>query len=268
VADVTSPFGFPYPEDDDFVRDGAQDIENLATGVNDYLTGGFLYAGTRYFFSDGSFAKADPLLTGDIGLRAIRVRLVGGGGGGGGSASTGGGQVSMGGCGGGAGYAEKLITNIAGLSTSETITRGSGGNGGSPGDNAGSAGGSSTAFGSTADGGGGGAGGAALALASQVPGAGGVSGAGGSADLIKRGEGGPIQFATSTSRIFRFGGGSSAFSFINVAGGVAGGSGAGEAAASNAFGCGGGGGFCIENTGTGRAGAAGANGLIAIDCFI
>ena len=53
MADVTSPFGFPYPEDTDLVRDGASDIENLAEGVNDYLAGGYLYAGTVYFTSSG-----------------------------------------------------------------------------------------------------------------------------------------------------------------------------------------------------------------------
>jgi hypothetical protein len=134
MADVTSPFGFPYPEDTDLVRDGANDIENLAEGVNDYLAGGYLYAGTRYYTSSGTFAKADPLGTGDIGLRAIKVTCVGGGGGGGGCATTGAGQAAMagGGTGGGAGISFILASS---LSASETVTRGSGGAGGAAGAN-------------------------------------------------------------------------------------------------------------------------------------
>jgi hypothetical protein len=34
MADVTTPFGFPYPEGTDLVRDGAQDIQDLAEAVN------------------------------------------------------------------------------------------------------------------------------------------------------------------------------------------------------------------------------------------
>jgi hypothetical protein len=118
----------PYPEDTHLVRDGAQDIENIASGVNDYLTGGYLYAGTVYFTSSGSFVKADPLGTGDIGLRAIRVRCQAGGGGAGGvPATTTQAAVSV--CGGGGSYAESFITDIASLPTSVTVTRGSGGDG-------------------------------------------------------------------------------------------------------------------------------------------
>jgi hypothetical protein len=139
MADVTSPFAFPYPEGTDLVRDGADDIENLAEGVNDYLAGGYLYAGTRYYTSSGTFVKADPLGTGDIGLRAIRVRCQAAGGGGGGVQA---GRAGAGGSGGN--YAESFITDIAGLDASVTVTRGSGGTGGAAGGNNGTAGGESS----------------------------------------------------------------------------------------------------------------------------
>jgi hypothetical protein len=56
---------------------------------------GYRYVGTRYFTSSGTFAKADPLGTGDVGCRAVRVRAVGGGGGGGGAAATAVGQYAV-----------------------------------------------------------------------------------------------------------------------------------------------------------------------------
>jgi hypothetical protein len=153
MADVTSPFGFPYPEDTDLVRDGASDIENLAEGVNDYLEGGFLFAGQRRYESSGTFLKADPLGTGDIGLRAIRVRLVGGGASGGGCEATTGSQICAADGGGGGGYAESFLLAST-LSATETVTRGSGGNAAAAGNNNGNAGGVSS-FGSavSADGG-------------------------------------------------------------------------------------------------------------------
>jgi hypothetical protein len=146
MADVTAPFGFPYPENTDLVRDGAQDIENLATGVNDQLALGFQYVGTRYYTSSGTFAKADPF--GDSSfdgakLRAIRVRMVGGGGGGGGAQATSSTQTSPAISGGGGAYAESFITDIASLATSVTVTRGDGGAGGS-GSGSGSTGGASS----------------------------------------------------------------------------------------------------------------------------
>jgi hypothetical protein len=133
MADVTAPFGFPYPENTDLVRDGAQDIENLATGVNDQLALGYLYVGTRYYTSSGTFAKADPF--GDSSfdgakLRAIRVRCVGGGGGGNGVGATSGTEAGAGGGGAGGNYCESFITDVAGLPSSVTVTRGAGGSGG------------------------------------------------------------------------------------------------------------------------------------------
>jgi hypothetical protein len=101
----------------------------LTTAEGDITTlqQGFRYVGTIYYTSSGTFAKADPLGTGDIGLRAIRVRVVGGGGSGGGipSGTTAANPISCGG-GGAGGYAEAFLLASA-LSSSETVTRGSGG---------------------------------------------------------------------------------------------------------------------------------------------
>jgi hypothetical protein len=263
MADVTSPFGFPYPEDTDLVRDGASDIENLAEGVNDYLTGGYLYAGTVYFTSTGNFVKADPLGTGDIGLRAIRVRMVGGGGGSGGCETTTAGQVSIGSGGGGGGYAEKFITDIAGLSSSETVTRGAGGTAGAAGFNAGSAGGTSSAFGVSATGGGGGtpfSKATALNVTLLVS----AGGAGSGGDLNLEGESSGLPYATTDQRITSGGGGASVLaaqrktgtvvSVQGLAGLIYGG---GASAAANR-----------ESQGTARAGAAGGNGIVIVDCFV
>jgi len=245
MADVTSPFAFPYPEETDLVRDGATDIENLATGVNDYLAGGYLYAGTRYYTSSGTFAKADPLLTGEIGLRAIRVRAVGGGAGGGSWNST----NAHGPGGSGGGYAESFITNIAGLDTSVTVTRGGGGAGaafGGAGTN-----GTASSFGAAVigDGGEGGQAGAGrggrsqggtgdLVITSQSASGGGAggTGAGGGSHLGGGGASQGVQNATANG----------------TAGGLYGGGGSGS---------------WIASTGT-PTGGAGANGIVIVDCFV
>jgi len=269
MADVTSPFGFPYPEDTDLVRDGATDIENLATGVNDYLTGGFLYAGTRYYTSSGTFAKADPLGTGDIGLRAIRVRMVGGGGGGGGAPATGAGEVSVGGGGGGGEYAERFITDIAGLSSSETITRGAAGSG-ATGAGSGTSGGQSSAFSVVVNGGGGGnaAGSPQVPLTAFGGGGGGGSGGSGTADLRLEGSRGRTGFALATDRMFPGGGGESPLSGTNQTMEVVGSSGNGTNQAATAYGSGGNGARNAPSDGTARTAGAGANGIVIVDCFV
>jgi hypothetical protein len=253
MADVTSPFGFPYPEDTDLVRDGASDIENLAEGVNDYLTGGYLYAGTRYYTSSGTFAKADPLGTGDIGLRAIRVRMVGGGGGSGGIDGSAGQGASSGG--GGGGYSEKFIL-ASSLTTSETVNRGAGGTAGASG-GAGGTGGTSE-FGSI------------MSATGGVPSAGmtrttgefnGLSYAGGTGvggDInISGGSSGPGQVIDGARRLSCNGGSSVLGQATNPAGftTTTAGSGPGSGAAGS---------VAAANQG----GAAGANGIVIIDCFV
>ena len=92
---------------------------------------------TVYFTSSGTFSKGSYPW-----LRAIKVKVQGGGGGGAGSGSNGHG----GGAGGGSAYAESFITDIAGLDSSVTVTRGAGGAGGAAGNNNGVSGGQ-TSFG-------------------------------------------------------------------------------------------------------------------------
>ena len=260
MADVTSPFGFPYPEDTDLVRDGASDIENLAEGVNDYLTGGYLYAGTEYYTSSGTFAKADPLGTGDIGLRAIRVRMVGGGGGAAGNRGAFAADHADG-SGGGACYAESFITDIAALDSSVTVTRGAGGTSGSG--LAGNNGGTSS-FGSlvTAEGGFGGARQGNANETQVLPsGAGGTVGTG---DLVVSGSAGSL--GALAQRTTGGTGGASAL----------GGGGQGNFTTSpgtsvgqpgNLYGGGAGGSVALNDT-TLTTGASGANGIVIIDCFV
>ena len=259
MADVTSPFGFPYPEDTDLVRDGAQDIENLATGVNDYLTGGYLYAGTIYYTSSGNFVKADPFGTGDIGLRAIRVRMVGGGGGGGGAGITGSAEGSGGGGGGGGGYAETFITDIAGLDSSVVVTRGAGG--GVSAGAAGSNGGTSSGFGLSATGG---FGGVFVGATTVTILFGDIAGGLGSGGLLNAegGHGGRMTYnplVTNQSGA----GGSSAFGF--APGGATTNT---QGASAISPGCGGAGSMNGQNQAAALAGGAGANGLVIVDCFV
>jgi hypothetical protein len=267
MADVTSPFGFPYPEDTDLVRDGASDIENLAEGVNDYLAGGYLYAGTRYYTSSGSFAKADPLGTGDIGLRAIRVRMVGGGGGSGSCRATTATQGSGSGGGAGGGYAESFVLASA-LTASVSVVRGSGGSGGAAPDTAGSAGGASS-FGSgetfevSAVGGGGGDSSLARTTPSITasPAAGGAGGVG---DLVIVGGGGGAAILMGPDG-FPSNGGSSFLSQeqegFRSASGVNGVTG-------RLYGGGARGSINTNNQAVARNGGTGAAGIVIVDCFV
>jgi len=130
----------------------------VTTSIDYQLNTGYRYHSTVYFTSSSTFTKASYPW-----LRAIRVKIVGGGGGGAAATRTSGstGRNSRGG-GGGGGYAEKWITDIAGLSASETVTVGAGGAGGvlssttSDTPVVGDAGGATSAFGLTGNGGSGG----------------------------------------------------------------------------------------------------------------
>jgi hypothetical protein len=112
-----------------------------------FVETGYRFVGTRTFTSDGTFSKSDPFgdssLDGAL-MRAIRVRVQAGGGGGGGAAATTSLQMSSASGGQGGNYAEAFITNIAGLSASESVTVGLGGAGGAAGNNSGAAGGVSS----------------------------------------------------------------------------------------------------------------------------
>jgi hypothetical protein len=116
----------------------------VTTSIDYQLNTGYRYHSTVYFTSSGTFTKASYPW-----LRAMKVTVVGGGGGGGGVAATGTGQSAEAGGGAGGGYAIKFITDIAGLSASETVTVGAGGSGGAAGANNGTDGGTTSAFGLT-----------------------------------------------------------------------------------------------------------------------
>jgi hypothetical protein len=85
---------------------------------------GYQYWQTVTFTSSGSFSKASY-----PGLRAVRVKCQGGGGGGGGTYTTAADEAASSGGGGGGAYAERVITE-ANLATTETVTVGNGGAGG------------------------------------------------------------------------------------------------------------------------------------------
>ena len=268
MADVTTPFGFPYPEDTDLVRDGATDIENLAEGVNDYLAGGYLFAGTRYYTSSGTFDKADPLGTGDIGLRAIKVTCVGGGGGGGGCATTGAGQAAMagGGTGGGAGISFILASS---LSASETVTRGSGGAGGAAGLNNGATGANSIfAPGETYEvkGGGGRSGGSGEALTppavrGTAPGS--TTSVG---DIVVFGSRREARYYIASDFVAALAGGWNPLFGAEQGYGQTGSGLNGDNGVS--VGEGGGGGANTASQATARSGGTGANGIVIVDCFV
>jgi hypothetical protein len=125
-----------YLEDSNTIQ--AYNSTNWVTIAN-AGTASFNLVSTLYFTSSGTFTKATYPW-----LRAIKVKVQGAGGGGGGVAATGAGQVSISTGGSGGVYAESFITDITGLASSITITRGAGGAGGAAGNNAGSNGGASS----------------------------------------------------------------------------------------------------------------------------
>jgi hypothetical protein len=229
----------------------------------DYIENGFRFAGTVYFTSSGSFAKADPLGTGDIGLRAIRVRAQGAGGGGGGAAATGAGETSVGAGGGSGVYAESFITNISGLSSSMTVTVGSGGAGGIGGGAAAAAGGSSS-FGSlvSANGGGAGTTDAGTAPRTAAPA---VSVSTGTGHLVVRGTVGIAGVSYAVGATTGGIGGNGGASFFGGANrGFRNGGSSAEAAG---YGAGGSGARRGEN-GTAVDGQNGGGGLVIVDCFV
>jgi hypothetical protein len=268
MPDVTSPFAFPYPEETDLVRDGAQDIENLATGVNDYLAGGYIYAGQRRYTSSGTFAKADAFGdTSNVVPRAIRVRVQGGGASGGSAATAGASETAAAGGGGAGSYAESFITNIAGLDATETVTVGTGGSPGAAGNNAGNAGGQSS-FGTLVVAPGGGAGGGGASTSGFATGTGGTSGAAATGDIAIRGGRGGLGVAQGGTSVSGGQGGNSMLGFGGIMFSTVGTttlSNAGQEAAG--FGSGSGGSLTARG-GAAIAAAAGQPGLIIVDIYL
>lgn len=266
---TTSNFGWPTPDDTDLVRDGAAAIRNLGSAVDTTVALGFRYVGTRFYTSSGTFVKADPFGDGSFDgakLRAIRVRMVGGGGGGGGCVATDAGQNAAAGAGGSGAYAESFITNIAGLATSETVTRGDGGTGGTAGANSGSVGGNSS-FGTlvVAPGGGGGGGSGTFPVPRILgtPGGGGSSGSA-TGDIVADGSSSARNFCIVADFVTTALAPASALSGSRVPAGTATGA---NGLAGLPFGGAGGGGLNAQSQATARAGGAGAAGIVIVDVF-
>jgi hypothetical protein len=235
-------------------------VNDAVEAIETHLLDGYLYRQTVYFTSSGTFTKATYPW-----LRAIRVKVQGAGGGGGGSAATGAGQAAVGGSGGGGAYAESFITNIAGLSASETVTVGAGGAGGAAGANAGSAGGASS-FGALVSANGGNPGGSGVAI--SPPARNGSEGAGGTTatgDLIIAGGRAARGIAEATNVVSRPDAGTS-FLGGRVSGVSTTGGDSGESAGANQYGAGATGGFGKENR-VAEAGGTGGAGIVIVELY-
>lgn len=252
----------------------ADDIEQSQADIAG-LQQGFRFVGTRYFFSDGQFEKADPFDDGNhtgLVLRAIRVRLVAGGGGTSYiSSSAGNGAASSGGSSGG--YAERFFTDIAAMPSSVDVTVGAGGAGGTVSFVSGQGGGTSE-FGGSGDSWrtraeGGGASnrannrGEGDSLATRSP----TAGIGLDGDLlIQSSAAGP---SVGEANTFFSVGGAGADSMFGGGGRGAGGLSANSASAGDlgGFGAGAGGGVIRGDAGP-IDGSPGTTGLVVIDCFV
>lgn len=220
---------------------------------------GFEYRRSLTFTASGTFSKASYPW-----LRAVRVRIQAAGGGSGGCAATGAGQFSMGGSGGGGVYVERMVTDIAGLAASETLTVGAAGAAGAAGANAGGAAADSAGFGMTAGGGLGGGGGGAVAALGPAGARGGLKAAAGTFDIGVDGGGASQGFGLTVAALYVGAAGASMLSTAFTLGVV---TGAGVAA--NAGRSHGGGALAPANGENlaARAGAAGGPGLIVLDLF-
>jgi hypothetical protein len=186
-----------YPRvDDGSIPDGQAQINALADALDvdvQALAGGYKLAAIVQLTSSGNFTKGSY-----AGIKAIEVEVVGAGGGSGFAAATSGAQISFGEGGGGGGYGHGFILAGA-LATSETVTVGVGGVGGTSGTpDATDGGGSSFGGHVTAGGGGGGNDSGAQSTAGSgffTAGAAGAAGAGTACDISVPGEGdGGIRF--------------------------------------------------------------------------
>jgi hypothetical protein len=221
-------------------------------------TASYNFVQTLYFTSNGTFTKATYPW-----LRAIRVKCQGGGGGGGGAGTTGANQQNIGGSGAGGNYAESFITDITGLASSVTVTRGAGGAGGAAGNNGGTTGGNSS-FGSLVIGTGGEGGRPGETLQGIVVNSNNGTVAASTGDLIIPGSAAENRVFLSTAAVSNASSGGS-----NLAGALASftvGPGS-DGVTGKIFGGGATGGANNENQGTGRAGAAGGNGIVIVELY-
>jgi len=226
-------------------------LDNVTSSIQTQLnaksekSAGYQYAQTLYYTSNGTFTKGSYPW-----LRGIKVRLVGGGGGGGGATSN----NSGGSGGGGGGYAESFITDISGLSSSISVTVGSGGTAGT---GNGVSGGTSS-FGSLVVATGGAFGTATTSIGS-------LGGVGTSGQFLSRGgssESVKNMFDDSISPSAGSGGGDSMLGGGGY-GGVNFGTGTDGASGGN-YGGGGGGAFRIS---TNQSGGPGAPGIVIVELY-
>jgi hypothetical protein len=218
---------------------------------------GYLYVETIYFTSSGTFSKSSYSW-----LRAIRVKTLGGGGAGGGAATTTAGQVSRGGGGGGGGYAETFITDIAGLSSSVTVTIGAGGTGVS---GAGGNAGGQSSFGALCVASGGSGGSLDGAKEAAIPSLGGAAGIGTTGDLLGAGHRGRLGFSFATNA-FRGASGDGGPSMLG-GGGLGVGYSGSNPSAGVGFGGGGGGAYNEASIGTAKTGASGSSGIVIVELY-
>lgn len=235
-------------------------VVGISGGVNEIadmglrLASAYLPVQTLYVTASTTFSKATYPW-----LRGMRVRVQAAGGGGGGAAATAA-NYSVGGGGGGGGYAEKVITDIAGLASSVAVTVGAGGTAG-----AGSAGGTggSSSFGTAvvATGGTGGGVKPANVFAPYING--GAGGIGTAGDVLETGNGGTAGAGYSDLGSGGAGGasrtGGGARSLGQGSGGVAG-------EVGGIYG-GGGGGAYNSTSQSARAGGVGGAGIVILELF-
>jgi hypothetical protein len=223
----------------------------------DRLSDVYLFGGTVYFTSSGTFDKGDY-----PGLRAVKVKCQGAGGGGGGAATTSSGQGAVGVSGYGGVYVESLIL-AAELSASETVTVGAGGSGGSAGENQGTSGGNSS-FGAHAVAGGGeyglGSGAATAGIFREATTTASTPAATG--DLIIRGGISGLRIYSTERALVPPGG----LGFLSGGGTVAQGVASGmNGPTETRYGAGGGAGANRQSQGTARAGGAGGPGIVIVE---
>jgi hypothetical protein len=240
----------------------------LEAAPKQYVDAGYRFAGQIIYTSSSTFSKADPLGTGDIGLRAVRVKCQGAGGGGGGAATTAAGEVSVANGGAAGSYAESFLLATS-LGSSETVTVGAGGAGGSAGANNGTAGANSS-FGTlvVGDGGSGGAARAASSVWANFSGLGSGRTVTGTGQLVIPSSSGTLvimatgsSFASNSSTS---GGGGN--SHLGSGGGSR--SASGDGSGGTAYGGGAGGALNTESQATARSGGNGAAGIVIVELFI
>jgi hypothetical protein len=217
---------------------------------------------TVYFTSSGTFTKATYPW-----LRAIKVKVQGAGGGGGGTGAINATPRSaVAGGGGGGAYAESFITDIAGLASSITVTRGAGGAGGAAGANNGSAGGSSSFGTAVSANGGSGADGNSQSSLVAIEASGGGGSSTGVGDIVLSGEGGMFGMQIANQSIFPARGGSSFLGRNTHATRIIT-RGDGNAGLNGSGGTGGAATSVVSSTQAATAGGAGGNGIVIVELY-